>query len=290
MKTEPITAEKIEIPKAKILTDVDLLKSQLKKYEQKILPALLVKHGFTPEQFVNIVVSEVKKNDKLLQCLKDNPSSVYASILSAAEIGLIPSSEIGEFYLIPRMIKNKMTATPLVGYKGLVSLLLRSGDVASVTTEVVYVDDFFETELGLNSNLVHKPNYISEKRDAKDIVACYAVSISKSGAKQFAVVTRKEIVAVKNMCLYDNDLYFNDTKNPNRWMERKIALNQLAKMLPKDFYSKKAIAMDNMVEGGAMISLDEDNKIKLIEGAPVQPTRFRNIYGVINKIDKTDNL
>ena len=70
-------------------------------------------------------------------------------------------------------------------------------------------------------------------------------------------------------------------------MERKAALIQLSKFLPKDYYSKKAIGMDNMIAGGAYVSLGENNEVKLIEGTPVTPTRFRNIYGMFGQ--KPDN-
>jgi hypothetical protein len=65
-------------------------------------------------------------------------------------------------------------------------------------------------------------------------------------------------------------------------MEKKCALIQLSKMLPKDYYSKKAISMDNMVEGGAILTLDENNQVKIVEGTPIKPTRYRNIYGTLN--------
>jgi hypothetical protein len=51
---------------------------------------------------------------------------MFASILAGAEIGLIPSDMLGEFYLIPRKIDGKPSVTPLIGYKGLVNILLRS--------------------------------------------------------------------------------------------------------------------------------------------------------------------
>ena len=61
-------------------------------------------------------------------------------------------------------------------------------------------------------------------------------------------------------------------------------------MLPKDYYSKKAISIDNMVGNGAVLSLDEDNKIKIVEGTPIQPTRFRNIYGTLGNIDNAEKI
>jgi phage RecT family recombinase len=264
---------------------VSNFRNTMEKYQDKILPALLSKHGISPEQFVQVVMSEVKKNEKLLQAFKESPSSMFASILAGAEIGLIPSDMIGEFYLIPRNVKDgnkyKLIVTPLIGYKGLVSILLRGGDISRIHTEVVYEGDEFEPIYGLEPNIVHKPNF-NVPRTSDKITHAYAVAKLKSGEYQFAVMSRAEILAVKNMSKYDNELYFNDKKNPNRWMEKKAALVQLSKMLPKDYYSKKAIGMDTMMEGGSFITLDENNNVKMIEGTPIRPTRYRNIYGTLN--------
>ena len=274
---------------------IQTFKSQLSSYEKQILPDLLDKHNISPQQFVQIVLSEIKKSEKLLQAFIENPSSMFASILAGAEIGLIPSDMIGEFYLIPRNIKGsdgkyKQTVTPLVGYKGLVNILLRSGDITRIHTEVVYEGDVFEPVYGLEPNIIHKPNF-EVPRTANKIRYAYAVAKTKSGEYQFAVLTRAEIEGIKNLAKYENDLYFNDKMGINRWMEKKAALIQLSKMLPKDYYSKKAITMDGMVSGGAMLTLDEDNKIKIVEGTPIKPTRYRNIYGTLgNDIDETTEL
>jgi recombination protein RecT len=269
---------------------IQTFKNQLGSYEKQILPDLLQKHGITPSQFAQIVLSEIKKNDKLLQAFIENPSSMFASILAGAEIGLIPSDMLGEFYLIPRNMKQadgkyKQTVCSQIGYKGLMNILLRSGDITRIHTEVVYEGDEFTPIYGLEPNIVHKPNF-EVQRTADKIRYAYAVAKSKSGEYQFAVMTRSEIEAVKNLSKYPNDLYFNDKMGINRWMERKVVLVQLAKMLPKDYYSKKAISMDGMMEGGAVLTLDENNEIKVVNNYQAKPSRLRNIYGALNNAEE----
>jgi recombination protein RecT len=279
-----------EKPLSKNQQAIQTFKNQLSNYEKQILPDLLQKHGITPSQFTQVVLSEIKKNDKLLQAFIDNPSSMFASILAGAEVGLIPSDMLGEFYLIPRNMKQsdgkyKQTITPLIGYKGLMNILLRSGDITRIHTEVVYEGDEFTPIYGLEPNIVHKPNF-EVPRTADKIRYAYAVAKSKSGEYQFAVMTRSEIEAVKNLSKYPNELYFNDKMGINRWMERKVVLVQLAKMLPKDYYSKKAISMDGMMEGGAVLTLDENNEIKVVNNYQAKPSRLRNIYGALNNAEE----
>lgn len=265
----------------------------MEQYQKKVLPSLLQSSqmSLTPEKFVNIVVNQVKKDSRLMNAFMANPSSMFASILFGAEIGLVPSDEIGDFFLIPRNMKQddgsyKQTVTPLIGYKGLVKIIMRSGDYEKIEAHVVYKGDKFKVSLGTNPKLEHTPKYDAD-RTAENITHAYAVLHFKSGATQFAVVTRNEIIAVRDKSKHPNDLYFNDRGNPNRWMEKKCALIQLSKTLDKDFYGSKAIEMDATIDGGAMLTLDQDNQIKLIEGASVKPARFRNIYGTLNNLPST---
>lgn len=268
----------------------------MERYEQELIPKLLQNiPNITPSQFVFAAISEIKKNVKLQQAFQENPSSMFASILAAAEIGLVPSELHGEFFLIPRNMKQpngnyKMTVTPLIGYKGIVKLLLRSGEIESLDAEVVYKGDKFKVSYGLNPTLEHTPKFTpSAVRTADTITHVYAVAHYKDAKPKFTVMTRDELVAVKNMNKFDNQLYFNDVSNPNRWLERKTALIQLSKLLNKDLYGTKAIEMENKISNGAILTLENDD-IKIIEGTPVKnPTRFRNIYGTLNSIDNGKN-
>jgi hypothetical protein len=286
-----VSVQKME--KVDELPVIQKFSTYMGRYESEILPKLLENiPNITPAQFVFAACSEVKKNPKLQQAFQENPSSMFASILAAAEIGLVPSELHGEFFLIPRNIKQpnghyKMTVTPLIGYKGIVKLLLRSGDIESLDAEVVYKGDKFKVSYGLNPNLEHTPKFTATAvRTAENITHVYAVAHYKNSKPKFTVMTRNELLAVKNMNKYDNELYFNDKNNPNRWLERKTCLIQLSKLLNKDLYGTKAIEMENKISNGAILTLENDDQIKIIEGTPVKPARFRNIYGTLNSIEK----
>jgi len=208
---------------------------------------------------------------------------MFASILAGAEIGLIPSDMLGEFYLIPRKIDGKMTVTPLIGYKGLVNVILRSGEVTKVHTECVFEGDEFEPIYGLEPNIIHKPNF-DKPRNSKTLKFVYAVAKLRSGDYQFTVLSKSDITKITSLSRYNNALYFNDEKDPNMWMVRKTALIQLSKMLPKDFYGKKAVEMDNQLEGGAILSLDDDNQIRIIDGKRVSPVKQASAINTFNAL------
>ncbi len=283
------------INKTDELPAVQRFVSYMERYEKQVLPSLLndTHAKVTPAKFTQIVINEIKKNEKLLQAFTENPSSMFASILAGAEIGLVPSDLLGEFYLIPRNIKQdggkyKLTITPLIGYKGLHKILLRSGEIENIEAQVVFEGEEFKVSLGTSPKLEHTPDF-SLPRTADKITHVYAVAHYKSGRCQFQVLTRTEVMAIRDLSKYNNKLYFNDRENPNRWMEKKCCLIQLAKLLDKDYYGTKAIELDNRLEGGAVLTLDEQERVKLIEDAPVRPTRYRNIYGSLKQSINEDN-
>jgi len=267
---------------------IDKFKKTLASYEKDTLRVLLLKTGLAPEKFKETVISEVKRNDKLLDAYIKNPKSMFASILFAAEIGLIPSETLGEFYLIPRNIKQPNgsylpTVTPLIGYKGMVGIILRSGQITRISSEVVYEGDEFSVEYGLEPKLVHKPNF-SADMTADKITHVYAVAKNINGEYQFAVMTKKQVESVKDMSRYDNELYFNDQRNPNRWLEKKTAILQLAKLLPKDYHMKYASEMDGKLNAGNYVTLEGEDKVLLVDAdTPSKPTRFRSIYETLGK-------
>ena len=273
-------------------------RESINNYDRANMTSLLAKHGIGLEQYIEIVVSEVKNNDKLLEAFVINPNSMFASILFAAEIGLMPNEKLGEFYLIPRNIKQTengkekwlLTVTPLIGYKGMVKLILRSRDIKRLHAEVVYEGDEFTPKYGLEPDIIHVPNFNVE-RTADKIKYSYAVAKNSNGEYHFTVLTRKEIEAVRDTQSNKNKLYFNDEKGINRWMEKKTALIQLAKLLPIDYHTRMAIGYDGAIEAGAYLSLDEQKKPMLIENKEATFQKFkkgRDIYGEFAKATKHD--
>lgn len=243
----------------------------ISQYEKRNLSELLETHNISPSQFKNIVINEVKKSNEMQEAFLHNPASLFASILLCAELGLNPSNDIGEFYFIPFGKK----ITPIIGYKGLINLLLRSGEIKTITSEIVYEDDDFEFELGLEPKLAHLPNL---ERANNNIKYVYAVAKLMNGETMFKVMSKKEILDIVNMSKYANPLYKNSAKDPQGWMFRKTVIKQLSKTLPKDYYGKRGISLDDKVEGGGYLKLDDDNNIMIVDGKRIAPKRNKSIY------------
>lgn len=243
----------------------------IEKYEQKNLVELLEGSSLSASKFKQIVISELTRSTKLQEVFLKNPTSLFASILHCAEIGLNPSQMIGEFYFLP----FKDTITGILGYKGLLTLLMRSDKVKKIWCEIVYEYDDFEYELGLEPKLVHAPNHsgIRNSTTVKYIYACAKINDDVI----FKVMSKQEIQQIANMSKYKNDSYFNDTKDPEQWMAKKTVLKQLAKLMPKDDDRlKKAVSMDDNIEGGGYLIMDENDTVKFVQGTVIKEKS--NIY------------
>ena len=255
----------------------------IEKYEKKNLAELLEGSSMTPAQFKQIVINELKRSPKLQEAFVRNPASLFASILHCAEMGLNPSQMVGEFFFIP----YKDSITPILGYKGLLTLLMRSNKVKKIWSEVVYEDDDFEYELGLEPKLLHTPNHHSV-RNSKNIKCIYACA-KLDDEVIFKVMFKSEIQNIINMSKVPNELFFNDKKDPEQWMAKKTVLKQLAKLMPKDDDRlKKAVSMDDNIEGGGYLIMDDNDTVRFVQGNIIG--KKSSIYAKLMQKNETEHI
>ena len=141
----------------------------------------LPKH-LSPERFARIAITALTRTPKLAEC---TPASVMKCLLDLSAMGLEPDGR--RAHLIP--YGNE--ATLIIDYKGLVELIRRSGDVVSVRAETVCEKDLFQWTDGVVS---HSVNW---REDRGKIQAVYAEAVMKSGERQSAVMTTKEVEAIR---------------------------------------------------------------------------------------------
>lgn len=138
----------------------------------------------TPERFTRIALSAVSNNPKLAQC---TPDSFLGAMMTAAQLGLEPNTPLGQAYLIPYGGKCQFQ----LGYKGLIDLAYRSGEVSIVQAHTVHANDKFEYELGLDPKLRHIP----ASGDRGDPTHYYAMFRTKDGGFGFTVMSVDEVKA-----------------------------------------------------------------------------------------------
>ena len=162
----------------------------LKEWTQAMLPqiAKALPAVITPERFTRIALTALSSNPKLAEC---DRNSFLGALMQAAQLGLEPNTPLGQAYLIP--FKNKKRGIVecqfQVGYKGLIDLAYRSGEVTTVQAYCAYENDEFNYELGLEPVLVHKPAI----RDRGELQYVYAIFKLKNGGYGFEVMSVDDI-------------------------------------------------------------------------------------------------
>lgn len=148
---------------------------------KKALPSVI-----TPERFTRMVLSALSATPKLAEC---SPQSFLAAMMTAAQLGVEPNTALGQAYLLPYRNHGKMECQFQLGYKGLIDLAYRSGEVSVIQAHTVYENDVFEYELGMDPKLRHVP----AKADRGEAVAYYAMFKTKDGGYGFEVMSVDDV-------------------------------------------------------------------------------------------------
>lgn len=203
---------------------------------KKALPSVL-----TPERFTRITLSALSTNPALSQC---TPNSFLGAMMTAAQLGLEPNTPLGQAYLIPYRNHGRLEAQFQLGYKGLIDLAYRSGEVSTIQAHAVYEKDEFDYELGLEPKLRHVP----AKKDRGEPVCFYAVFRTKDGGYGFEVMSVEDVRAhaQKYSKAYKNGPWQTNFEE----MAKKTVLKRVLKYAPLKTEFVRAVAADETIKTG----------------------------------------
>lgn len=200
----------------------------------KALPSVL-----TPERFTRITLSALSTNAKLAET---TPQSFLGAMMTAAQLGLEPNTPLGQAYLIPYRNHGVLECQFQLGYKGLIDLAYRSGEVSTIQANVVYENDEFEYELGLEPKLRHVP----AKSDRGDPVFFYAVFRTKDGGYGFDVMSVDDVRAhaKKYSKAYSNGPWQTNFEE----MAKKTVLKRVLKYAPLKTDFVRGLSADETIK------------------------------------------
>jgi len=204
------------------------------------LKLALPKH-VTPERLARIVLTEIRRTPKLLEC---NRESLLGAILQAAQLGLEPGV-LGQSWIIP----YGREATFIPGYRGLAQLAWRSAQIASITARAVFDGDTFSFDFG-EDVISHKP---SGETDPAKLTHAYAIIRTTSGGKLWDVMTRGEIERIRSRSRAGTS---GPWKTDYAEMAKKTVLRRLFKIAPCSAELQTAMALDDAADAGLPQGLD----------------------------------
>lgn len=147
----------------------------------KALPSVI-----TPERFTRIVTSAISATPQLAET---TPQSFLGAMMTAAQLGLEPNTPLGQAYLLPYKNHGRLECQFQLGYKGLIDLAYRSGEVSIIQAHEVCENDEFEYNFGLNPDLRHVPAV----HDRGGVICYYAMFRTRDGGFGFEVMSKEDV-------------------------------------------------------------------------------------------------
>lgn len=275
-KVAPTAAKNAVAQKVKSSTVLDVVRS--KGFQNQM--AMALPKTMTADRLTRIIMTECRKTPALMSCA---PESFFGAVLQCATLGLEPGSALGHCYLLPfgngKDESGRPNAQLIIGYRGMIDLARRSGQIISLSAYCVHEKDEFEYVLGLEPNIIHKPSPLANRGP---VTFVYAVARLKGGGVQFEVMSRAEIEDIRSQ---------SKAGKGGPWcthwdeMAKKSVVRRLFKYLPVSIEAVRAVEVDEKADRGEAITQQDFIDGEFIdkgEDAPMSPVVPTNDDGSID--------
>ena len=206
-----------------------------------------------------------KKVPKLAEC---SPESVFMCVAYALTLDLPIGAPRGGITLLP----FKGRAVPIIDYRGMETLVYRSGMVQSIRAVPVMAGEEFTWEEGTEGRVVHKPKLDADHHDYNHLIAVYAVAKFKDGGAAVKVLSKKDVEFYRSKSP-SKDQSDSPWKNFPVAMAQKTAILRLCNDLPHlGANVNLAVEHEMRVEAG----IDTND---LIDITPQQPQQSQETAG-----------
>ena len=221
----------------------DKIKSE---FLEPLKPKMLAM-GLTMEKFNKEAgfVCQIWNDPKNGYLRKSSKESLFSSVISIAQTGLTLNPVAKQAYLIPRAGQAHLEPS----YIGLMKLLTDAGQVKNIQTNLVYKGDDFDVNLGLETQIKHKPYYVNGQEKGQ-LIGVYSVANLSDGNKQYEYMTRQEIEDIRATS-ESYKAYEKDKSKSCIWvsfegeMFRKTCIKRIAKHLPRSEQYNQADSLSN---------------------------------------------
>lgn len=225
--------EAADAPKPPTLAQlIDRQKDQV----QRALPAHL---KASAEAYIRAAQTLVKNTPGLAKC---DAMTVLGGLMTASQMGL-ELGPLGKAYLVPYGNKAQL----IIGYRGLIDLAWRSGQLKSIEAREVCANDTFDFAYGLEPKLEHRVNLEGERGH---VIAFYGVAHFKDGGHYFLVMSKADVEKHRKR---------SKAKDSGPWitdydaMGRKTVIRAMAPFLPLTIEVMRDMALDGSVSTGAAL-------------------------------------
>lgn len=205
------------------------------------IAAVMPKH-MSSERLYQLAVSTINQTPKLAEC---DSASLLSCVMKCSALGLEPSAVdgLGRAYILPfyNSKAHRMQATFIIGYKGIIDLARRSGQLKSIHAQAVYEGDTFEYwEDEDGQHFKYRPDLHAE-HNPDNLTDVYMTAKLKDGGFVFEHMTKGEVDAIrKRSKSANNGPWVTDYEA----MALKSVIRRAARYLPMATEMQDAVAYD----------------------------------------------
>jgi len=244
--------------------------------KSKAQMAMALPKHLTPDRLLRVAMTSIQKAPKLMDC---TPQSLLACVMTCAQLGLEPDQFLGQAYLVPfkDTKKNQIICTLIPGYRGYIALARRSGELQTLSAQVVYSNDEFTLQYGVEDTLVHKPALNSRG----EMIGAYCVFKYKDGGYSFDWMSKDDILKIRKRSKAANDgPWVTDFDE----MAKKTVIKRHAKLAPLSVEFQKAVALEERAYEGEsqadLLDMGQDESIIEAESAEtISPAELLKAFG-----------
>lgn len=276
---------------AKVSKDVALSKNEfsavIDSFKSEISAALPVHLKANAEKYARQCLSLFSANPKLQKC---RPVTILSSLMTASALGLDLTPQLGQCYIIPYNNRKKVgnewvtvsEAQFQLGYRGAISLIQRSGNVARIAADVVHEKDTFRYSKGLHPELEHEE---SSDEDRGPVTHVYAVANLTNGGYAFEVWPVNKVVAHAKKFSKSYDDAKSPWKTDFESMAKKTLIMAIWKYLPVSTEIMMAAAQDETTKDDLSKIQDEKDVIEVL---PIQEEELELVDGTEQPLPLSD--
>lgn len=239
-------------PKSRVDEVVDNMLRQRDQFKAALPPQIDV------DKFVRVAITALRATPDLVEA---EISSLYGAFMKAAQDGLLPDGREAHISMFNKKDGDRYVKVaqyqPM--FTGLLKKVRNSGELASITAQIVCKNDKFDRWTDTDGeHIKHVADMFTERGEP---IGAYALAKMKDGAVYIDVMTLKEIDKVRQV---------SRAKDNGPWkawwdeMAKKSVLRRLCKRLPMSTDLEQAVRHD-----------DETVDLAETEAAPIAETSRR---------------
>jgi recombination protein RecT len=207
---------------SKQIAPIDALKKDLQAMQPQFKMAL--PSHIPVEKFLRVAQTAIQTNPNLVTATRH---SLFSACMKLAQQGLLPDGKEAAIVTFKnKQGENIAQDMPMVA--GILKKVRNSGELASITSQLVYEKDTFKYWVDADGeHLNHEPNLFGERGK---VIGVYALAKTKDGAVYIEVMTADQVKAIKNASRSKDSGPWAGAFEHEMW--KKSAIRRLSKRLP----------------------------------------------------------